>query len=490
MKKTSRILLFLILCMPLNHCDWGLLPVAGDSEQDVEQDQAPDGQDTDIQVDRDADVPDAPDAPDTGDDGTPGDPDADTEVLPACGNNTVEEGETCDPPSSCPTDCEDGDPCTVDTLIGSAEECTADCLNEPITECLNDDGCCPAACNSGSDNDCSASCGNEVVDPGETCDPPATCPTDCNDGDPCTDDTLTGSAANCNADCPHAPVTDCLNGDGCCPGTCNSINDNDCSPACDNGVVESGETCDPVSMCPTSCDDGNPCSIDVLQGEASNCTSYCEIEGMVSDCLNGDGCCPSACNSVNDNDCSASCGNGVVESGEECDFSSDFCVSCHFAAPSGWTSCTDSSGNHVYVRTFNPGSNQTWAQARDYCATTITGLNAQNYDYLGLVWFTDANICTCVGPLLSTSRQYYIGLVQSSSGSEPSGGWYWTASPDGSTWSNVGNFTSGTPCILGDLNNAGGSGQVDCGRLSPPRTFSDYGCDSSSDWDPICMVQF
>lgn len=467
MKTTTRLFLLLVLFLPLNHCDWGMLPVRGDAGQDADEDPVTDGLDTDVQVD-----------------------DADTEVQPVCGNSRVEEGETCDPPSSCPTECNDGDACTVDSLVGSAEECTADCVNAPITDCSHSDGCCPAACNSSNDSDCSASCGNGVIDEGETCDPPASCPADCIDSDPCTDDTITGSAANCNVDCPHTLVAECsIVGDGCCPAVCNSLNDDDCEPVCGNGAVEEGETCDPETMCPTSCDDGDPCSIDELQGAPSSCNSVCTIVGMITACLNGDECCPTGCNSTNDDNCSPSCGNGVVESGEECDFSSDFCVSCHFAAPADWTSCTDSSGNRVFFRIFDPGSNQTWAQARDFCVTTITGLAARDYDYIGLAWFTDSSICTCIGPLL-TGGPYFIGLFQDPGGSEPAGGWYWTASPDGTTWSNVGGFTSGSPCIYGSFDNAGGSDPVDCGRLTPPVTFSDYGCDTPADWDPICMVQF
>ena len=33
----------------------------------------------------------------------------------------------------------------------------------------------------------------------------------------------------------------------------------------------------------------------------------------------GDGCCPAGCNLTVDSDCSATCGNGVVEAGETCD---------------------------------------------------------------------------------------------------------------------------------------------------------------------------
>jgi hypothetical protein len=97
------------------------------------------------------------------------------------------------------------------------------------------------------------SCGNGVLDPGETCDPPASC----NDGNACTTDQMTGSAATCNVVCGATPITSCAGGDGCCPAGCNQTTDGDCSASCGNGAVEAGETCDPPGTCPTSCNDGN-----------------------------------------------------------------------------------------------------------------------------------------------------------------------------------------------------------------------------------------
>lgn len=81
----------------------------------------------------------------------------------------------------------------------------------------------------GNDPDCqSSTCGNGVVDQGETCDPPSTCPASCDDGNACTADTLTGSAQNCNAACASTPITACAGGDGCCPAGCLVDTDSDC----------------------------------------------------------------------------------------------------------------------------------------------------------------------------------------------------------------------------------------------------------------------
>jgi hypothetical protein len=171
---------------------------------------------------------------------------SDTFVAAECGNSIIEDGETCDPPATCPTSCDDSDPCTVDTLTGSAANCNAACNFTDITGCIDDDGCCLPECNSTTDNDCSATCGNNIIDDGETCDPPADCPTSCDDGDPCTVDELIGSAANCNAACTYNAISVCANGDGCCPDGCNIANDDDCDDsggptgACDCGAFSSG----------------------------------------------------------------------------------------------------------------------------------------------------------------------------------------------------------------------------------------------------------
>lgn len=243
---------------------------------------------------------------------------SDNDCSASCGNGVLEPGETCDPPSSCPTACDDQNVCTTDTLEGSAANCNARCVFTAITTCQSGDGCCPSGCNANTDTDCSPLCGNSVVEPGETCDPPDTCPTHCDDQDACTDDTLEGSAANCNARCVYTAITACDNGDGCCPEGCNANTDTDCGAVCDNGILEPGEYCDPISSCPTACDDEDPCTVDTLQGSASSCTARCQY-AAISACTDGDGCCPGGCNANTDTDCSPVCGNGVVEAGEQCD---------------------------------------------------------------------------------------------------------------------------------------------------------------------------
>jgi hypothetical protein len=55
--------------------------------------------------------------------------------TPECGNNEIEVGETCDPPSECVQLCNDDDPCTQDLLIGSQDTCDAICVYQPVCSC-------------------------------------------------------------------------------------------------------------------------------------------------------------------------------------------------------------------------------------------------------------------------------------------------------------------------------------------------------------------
>lgn len=85
-----------------------------------------------------------------------------------CGDGKLGSTETCDPPGSCPTVCDDADICTLDALLGSPQACNVVCMHSPIVACVAD-GCCPMGCEGAGDPDCVV-CGNGLVESGEECD--------------------------------------------------------------------------------------------------------------------------------------------------------------------------------------------------------------------------------------------------------------------------------------------------------------------------------
>src|SRR6185295_4111743 len=97
------------------------------------------------------------------------------------------------------------------------------------------------------------------------------CPTSCTpSGNACQPRVLTGSA--CTRECVTQNITTCTNGDNCCPTTCNTTNDNNCSPRCGNGVVETGEQCDHLPL------DTNICSAN-CRTPVNECLAQAQARG-------------------------------------------------------------------------------------------------------------------------------------------------------------------------------------------------------------------
>lgn len=165
-------------------------------------------------------------------------------------------------------------------------------------------------------------CGNGALDPGELCDPAiaagreGACPTKCESDDPCTPRVLAG--AQCQVECVGVLVVKAISGDGCCPAGVGPAEDADCG-ACGDGVIGPDETCE-MGSCVTSdqCTAPGACLNAVFTGDPNTCNSSCQLS-VREQCRSGDGCCPSACSTSTDTDCSATCGNGTLEDGETCE---------------------------------------------------------------------------------------------------------------------------------------------------------------------------
>jgi hypothetical protein len=74
------------------------------------------------------------------------------------------------------------------------------------------------------------------------------------------------------------------------------------SAVCGNGIVESGETCDPATSCASSCP-ARGCTLRKLLGASGTCNSRCEDDRAQTACTNGDDCCPAGCSQLSDADC-------------------------------------------------------------------------------------------------------------------------------------------------------------------------------------------
>lgn len=248
----------------------------------------------------------------------------------ACGNGRVDAREVCDTgiapgqPEACPVRCEAGSPCMPRVLVGTA--CQARCVVIPVTKASSGDDCCPDGVDPADDADCGA-CGDAVVGPTERCDPPESCPTaaSCASSVACLSFRYEGAANECTAECEVFEISECADGDGCCPLDCDSSNDDDCSRSCDGRPASKPST--------ATCSDRDPCTLDIRVRDPAGCGTSCTHRTIVGP-IGGDGCCAPGMNARLDADCSSICGNAVPEPGEACD-GGDWCTeNCQLRLPS------------------------------------------------------------------------------------------------------------------------------------------------------------
>jgi cysteine-rich repeat protein len=210
-------------------------------------------------------------------------------VGQACGNGAVETGETCDDGNTA-----DGDGCSAGCTVEAGWDCT------------------------GTPSVCAPVCGDQTIVGDEACDDG-----DTQGGDGCSAQCTVEAGWHCVGE-PSQCVTEC--GDGIVAGAeaCDEGSDNGVSPSpctatctlttCGDGYVGGTEACDTTPPAGQDCTD----------------LGYVDPAGIV---------CSGTCE-VDTTGCGPTCGNGVVEPGEDCDdgaqVDGDGC-SALCATEAGWT---------------------------------------------------------------------------------------------------------------------------------------------------------
>jgi len=217
-----------------------------------------------------------------------------TLALTACGET---KDNTC-------TDCDDQDPCTLDSCV------EGQCVHENTCACRNDDDC-----------DDADACTYDTCEGGQ-CAHQEICvceqDSDCDDSNPCTNDSCL--QGHCTRDYNTAACDDgiaCTENDHCDTGSCvgQAINCDDGNPctadSCDNGECTHQEICSCNQD--SDCDDDDPCTDDACDNSECTHQSICACVEDV-DCDDDDPCTDDACDNgecthqntcacVHDSDC-------------------------------------------------------------------------------------------------------------------------------------------------------------------------------------------
>ena len=331
-------------------------------------------------------------------------------ISTKCGDGIVESGEECDngaangPGTGCESDCHftcggddptvhncnSPDPCTSNgTCMTATHKCTpgtavangTTCTTSTVTGGICKSGKCTAA-----------SCGDGVVEAGEQCDfgagngPGTGCETNCMFSCPtlaqttgCTQPSDSCAGPNtcsgvtmgtemgqkCVQGSPLADGSACGTGGHCMSGVCKTAN-------CGNGTLETGEQCDfGTAENGQGLGCGASCQFDCEKSPTDTCTTgvdpctatpkACAAVVTTFGTLNGQTCQASTpipacgacngtevCGSIPGHVCSpAHCGDGCIESGEQCDPPSSTCsatcqnIICGDGVREGTEQCDD-----------------------------------------------------------------------------------------------------------------------------------------------------
>ena len=253
----------------------------------------------------------------------------------ACEKVPAGEGASCDDGKQCTQ----GDHCQAGACTGALKPCTSsnpcavgvcDLVTDSCTEMPGNDG---ASCVDADPCTLTAFCSGGVCSPGQevdcsfldgvcaegVCDPQLGCvASPLNDGAPCNDGFYCTIADACQGGvCQGQPNTCAAPGDVCMVGSCNENTDtcvavpgNDGGACDDENACTGGETC-AGGACSGGqpANAGGPCAAHdaCTPGATCNAGGTCVGSAPITQCIDGDGCCPAACDLATDADCVPAC---------------------------------------------------------------------------------------------------------------------------------------------------------------------------------------
>lgn len=188
-------------------------------------------------------------------------------------------------------------------------ECTADVDCDDSLYCNGGETCVDGVCQSGTPIDCSPlsdQCHQGVCDENlnQCVAEPKAKGTSCDDGEFCTKDDYCSEGS-----CVSGSQRTCDDKEECTADSCDETNDacvnepvSD-NTSCTSGLCCSGTCGSPICSADSGCDDGNTCTIDACH-YSGTCAASCSHEELTA-CFNDDGCCPTGCDYLTDNDCAA-----------------------------------------------------------------------------------------------------------------------------------------------------------------------------------------
>ncbi len=192
-----------------------------------------------------------------------------------------------------PPDCDDANPCTLDSCAPDSG-----CVASPLTG---------PACSDGSACTLSDSCQAGQCVGGA--------PMDCNDGNPCTDDSC-DAAKGCLHLPNQAPCNDnnaCTTEDVCSNGQCQGNGSLDCddSNPCTLDICLPAGGCDHQDLTGAACSDGNGCTLN------DQCDAGLCVGGQAMDCNDNNPCTADSCNPETEL-CTHAPQDGACDDGNAC----------------------------------------------------------------------------------------------------------------------------------------------------------------------------